>query len=728
MRVNLPVTGREYLLRDGAVIVSKTDTKGRITYVNDDFIEASGFTEDELIGKAHNLVRHPDMPPEAFADLWRTLEAGRPWTGYVKNRRKDGDHYWVLANVTPIRKGAQIVEYMSVRSKPSREAVDACEKLYREFREQRQGRKQIVEGRAVVPGPRRWLEAQYRLPFGAQIGGAVAMLALPGLAALAWLATRGTLPTTWVAAAGVAVFAGAVSLWRATRRVSRTLEGSAEQVEALTQGDFDRIFTSDGDDALARLQRALQSLRTKVGFELVDSRRRAAEATRLRQALDRVSTNVVVADARNDVIYLNDVARETFARLEPEFRRVLPGFSAVALRGAKLETLAADAGAERSRLESLRGASPEDRTYGDAVFRTVASPVLDETGARIGTVMEWNDRSQEAAVEREVQGIVDAAGHGDLSRRVALDGKRGFFLALSTGLNAVLDGSAGILRAVRAAADEVSRGATEISHGNANLSERTEQQASSLEETAASMEQMTSTVKQNADSAARARELAAEARQRAERGGDVASRAVQAMQSAGEASRRIVDIIEVIDSIAFQTNLLALNAAVEAARAGDEGRGFAVVATEVRALAGRSAEAARQIKQLIDDSVQRVAEGSRLVDESGATLAALVDAVGKVNDIVAEIATASHEQSSGIDQVGKAVMQMDSVTQQNAALVEEATAAAESLMQQAVSLGELLAKYRVDEGEGRGADPGSRGSARPAAASRSDRRPARDAA
>jgi methyl-accepting chemotaxis protein len=705
MRVNLPVTGREYLLRDGSAIVSKTDTKGRITYVNDDFIEASGFTEDELIGKAHNLVRHPDMPPEAFADLWRTLQAGRPWTGYVKNRRKDGDHYWVLANVTPIRRGNEIVEYMSVRSKPSREMVDACEALYREFREQRQGRKQIREGSVVTPGPKQWFAAQYRLPFALQVVVGVLLLALPGVAALAYAVEQGAMSVGWLAGAAVLAAVGGTWLARTVFRTARTLAGSAAQVEALTQGDFDHIFVSDGDDEVARMQRALQSLRTKVGFELVDSRKRAAEATRLRQALDRVSTTVVVADAKDDVIYLNDVAQQTFARLENEFRTVLPGFSAAGLRGAKIETLARDPGAERQRIAGLHGASTEERTYGAAVFRTVASPVVDDSGTRIGTVMEWNDRSQEAAVEREVQSIVDAATSGDLSQRISRDGKQGFYLALSQGLNAILDGTAGILRTVQETAEQVSRGATEISQGNVNLSERTEQQASSLEETAASMEEMTSTVKQNADSAARANQLAAEARKGAERGGAVVAQAVAAMQAASEASRRIVDIIDVIDSIAFQTNLLALNAAVEAARAGEEGRGFAVVATEVRSLAGRSADAARQIKQLIEDSVQRVAEGSRLVDESGATLAQLVQSVGNVNDIVAEIATASHEQASGIDQVGKAVMQMDSVTQQNAALVEQATAAAESLMQQAVSLRELLERYTVDAPSGPASGP-----------------------
>ena len=703
MRVNLPVTGREYLLRDGSAIVSKTDTKGRITYVNDEFVAVSGFTEDELIGKAHNLVRHPDMPPEAFADLWRTLQAGRPWTGYVKNRRKDGDHYWVLANVTPIRRGEEVVEFMSVRSKPSREAVAACEAAYREFREGRNGRRRIVEGKVVTPGLAQGLERQYRLPLALQLIAATLAAVAPGVVAVAAVALGWSPGAAGIAPLAAVGLFGAAALWRSVRRVAATLAASTRQVEALTQGDFDRLFAADGDDEVARLQRALQSLRTKVGFELVDSRRRAAEATRLRQALDRVSTTVVVADARDEIVYLNDVARSTFARLEPDFRSVLPGFAASALRGAKLESLARDPGGERARLGALAGSSAEERSYGTSVFRTVASPVVDDSGARIGTVMEWNDRSQEAAVEREVQAIVDDAARGDLSRRIDEAGKQGFYLSLSAGLNAILGGSAEILRTVREASELVSRGATEISHGNANLSERTEQQASSLEQTAASMEQMTSTVKQNADSAARATELAAAAKHGAERGGEIAARAVAAMQAAGEASRRIVDIIDVIDSIAFQTNLLALNAAVEAARAGDDGRGFAVVATEVRNLAQRSADSARQIKALIDDSVQRVAEGSRLVDESGATLASLVVSVGKVNDIVAEIATASHEQAAGIDQVGKAVMQMDSVTQQNAALVEEATAAAESLMQQAVGLRELLSRYTVDaRDEGRG--------------------------
>jgi methyl-accepting chemotaxis protein-1 (serine sensor receptor) len=257
-----------------------------------------------------------------------------------------------------------------------------------------------------------------------------------------------------------------------------------------------------------------------------------------------------------------------------------------------------------------------------------------------------------------------------------------------------------IVGSVRSAADSVGSAARQISNGNDDLSQRTQEQASALEETAASMEEMTATVKQNADNARSARELAAAAHERANRGGDIVSRAVTAMQEINGASNKIADIIAVIDGIAFQTNLLALNAAVEAARAGEQGRGFAVVASEVRSLAQRSAAAAKEIKGLIGDSVAKVAAGSELVQQSGTTLEEIIASVKKVTDIVAEISAASDEQATGIDQVNRAVTEMDSVTQQNAALVEEASAASKAMEQQAGALIDKITFFHLADGQG----------------------------
>jgi len=332
------------------------------------------------------------------------------------------------------------------------------------------------------------------------------------------------------------------------------------------------------------------------------------------------------------------------------------------------------------------------------------NPIFDPNGKPFKVVKYATDVTQQVLMSQQLQaavqetrGAVSSATQGDLLARIPTQGKTGEIEALCQGINTLLDATMTLIKSVKSAAQQVQAGAEEISRGNTDLSQRTEEQASSLEETASSMEEMTSTVKQTADNAGQANQLATAARQQAEKGGAIVGSAVTAMGQINASSRKIADIIGVIDEIAFQTNLLALNAAVEAARAGEQGRGFAVVATEVRNLAGRSATAAKEIKGLIQDSVTKVEEGSKLVDESGKALEDIVSSVKKVTDIVSEIAAASREQSSGIEQVGKAVMQMDEVTQQNAALVEEAAAASQSIVDQAQSLNDLVAHYQVGE-------------------------------
>ncbi len=302
---------------------------------------------------------------------------------------------------------------------------------------------------------------------------------------------------------------------------------------------------------------------------------------------------------------------------------------------------------------------------------------------------------------QEVDDIARAIAAGNLNIDIDTQGRtvQGIFGSMV----AMKEKLTEVVKDISLAAESVKTGAAEISQGNATLSQRTEEQASSLEETASSMEQMTATVKQNADSAREANQLGKAARDQAVKGGEVVNDAVKAMASISASSKKMADIIGVIDEIAFQTNLLALNASVEAARAGDQGRGFAVVASEVRNLAGRSATAAKEIKDLIDDSGAKVEEGGRLVNESGKTLDEIVNSVKKVTDILGEIAAARQEQASGIEEVNRAVVQMDELTQQNAALVEEAAAASESMGDQANSLGEMISFFTVDSSEHTGA-------------------------
>jgi methyl-accepting chemotaxis protein len=331
------------------------------------------------------------------------------------------------------------------------------------------------------------------------------------------------------------------------------------------------------------------------------------------------------------------------------------------------------------------------------------NPILDASGRPFKVIKFASDITPMRTAVEQTRDVVNAAKNKDLTRRIPMSGKTGELELLCGGVNDLLDTVSAVMTEIKAASREVSNAAAEISTSTTDLSQRTEEQAASLEQTSASMEEMAATVKKNAENATHANELTRGTREVADRGGEVVAQAVMAMARIEESSRKISDIISVIDEIARQTNLLALNAAVEAARAGEAGRGFAVVASEVRSLAQRSSQAAKDIKDLITNSSSQVQDGVQLVNRAGASLKDILTSIVKVADIVAEITNASAEQASGIDQINKALSQMDEVTQQNSALVEENAATAKTLEAQSSAMDERVRAFRLEGGERRSA-------------------------
>ena len=706
-------------ITDMTSIVSDANLKGDILSINQKYIEVSKYSRDELIGQPHSITRHPDMPKEVFKEMWSTIGRGKIFRGVVKNRAKDGTPYYVDACIAPVLdKRGKPRKYIGVRYDITEAEIerhnmrgifDAINSSYAyiEF---------DTEGKVLTANSNFLDLMEYQLED--IVGKHHRTFVDPSFA------NSGEYIQFWND------LAAGKSKTDTFKRITRSGKGVYIQATySAIKDEVGRVFK------VAKIATDVTREKLEVVGQLdAISKAQAAIEFSMDGKISAVNDNFLemFGYASNEVIgQHHSLMLDASGKNTQEFKEFWD----------RLQRGEQNSGQYKYITKNGR----------DIWIQGFASPLMDLNRQPFKVVMYASDITQQVAAKQmlesaviQTKDVISAAREGDLSQRIPMDGKeggiaelcdnvnsligttditmkevgrvlealaqgdlrqkapddyQGAFGRLADHVNKTVDNLVNIVNSISDSADVISDAIKEIASGNSDLSERTEKQAANLEETAASIEELTSTVRQNAENAQQANQLAIGASDVAEKGGNVVSQVVRTMSSINDSSKKIVDIISVIDGIAFQTNILALNAAVEAARAGEQGRGFAVVATEVRNLAQRSSAAAKEIKTLIGDSVEKVESGTKLVDEAGTTMDEIVQSIKHVADIIGEITTASHEQSSGIEQVNDAITQIDEGTQQNAALVEEAAATAEEMQTQAQQLTQSVAAFSLDSSQ-----------------------------
>ncbi len=670
MRNNQPVTQREYVLDEETVLISRTDLKGNVTYANAAFVEVSGYSRDELLGAPHNLIRHPDMPEAAYADFWKTIQAGGTWQGTVKNRRKNGDHYWVNATVAPLRDGDRIVGYTSLRRKASDKQIALADRVYAEIREKGKSRR-------------------YRLHQGALkrrgLGGIVARFQFTSL--------KAKLTGMVIVAVVLLGLSGGLGLYG--------LNASGERLETLNRA---------GLEAVADLQ--LIERHIGLGVEQLEP------AVRNPRRVDMDAVSASLTSSTQTAQQLWEEYRQTSSAPEESVEAFNAAFST--WRDGVASAIEAVGQANGfAAFESLNSVVLPATTE----IRELNSQLVDyERAGAVNLMSDARQGRQQMFIAQLVLMLIGLCVLVALSVFIlksvfrSLAGARYMTFQIAAGnlaarerrqsndelgellysLDTMRFSLSSIVGDVENRVSVVTPAIQQIATENEELATRTEQQASSLQQTASSMEEMTSTVQQNNDNARQATELAQQNATSTRATRQQMEQLVERMQRIAKSAEKMTEMIGVIDSIAFQTNILALNASVEAARAGEHGRGFAVVASEVRVLASRSADASQEIRKMIDSTTQEVQGGRSAVEQAESAIENVVEQVSRVSELMASISTASSEQSSGIGQINAAIAEMDSVTQQNATKVQSIAASADNLALEAFELANVVDAFRLE--------------------------------
>lgn len=842
MKINLPVTDVEYSLNDSDSIVSKSDLKGKITYANEGFIRISEFSKDELIGAPHNIVRHPDMPPEVFKDFWNALKAGRPWTGMIKNRTKHGGFYWALTNATPFYENDQLAGYMAVRIKPTRAQIDEASKAYKLMLDKKAGHLKIQDGKIIAVNALQnfifWKDLSIRSRLIWVIGLlSILMVIIGGLGLQGMGKTDEGLRTVYksrtvamnqifkiselqrdnlmlIASSLVTSTPEIVKqnnaeldqniaeisrLWNAylasnltpdeksladsftkahIRLVQKGLQAAAEALAAknlplvnqirdehirpnyrlanedirklmqlqievakqeyesaqmryyqtrnimlalivtgialalwlgfaliraivrpldaaighfghIAQGNYKTNIEIEGMNEIGKVMAALKAMQIKQGFDVAETKRVADEHMPVKIALDNVSTGLMIADQDRKIIYANKVVANILQKADIDICRQVPDFAATDLVGTSIDTFHSNPDHQAEMIASMRGTQIVHLEIGARSLVLTLNPVINEHGNRFGIVAEWQDRTIEVEIEKEIAAIIHAAAMGNFARRIKHEDKEGFFKQLAIGLNELLDTTEnGINDVDRALSTLPHLDETKINNQNyscclVKLKEDTQTSVLKFKELVTQIRSALDGFNVNASDmivansigetdrqwivdqlvsgellstdAKLAMQLINEVHTQSDKSVDVFKQMSVMMNEISSCSIKVRGIISILDDIGTQTNTLSLIASVEAARAGDLGKGITVVAAEAKNLSEQVSKASVEVKELINDSVTKVCDSNQLIMQAGLTMEDIAKAMHEMSTVMTDISKISAAQMECIKQINHAI-------------------------------------------------------------------------